>query len=309
MSHTLQTAPTLYTTATTGIRFAYRRLGHPSPVTGIPLVCHMHFRGNLDIWDPLLINTLALTREVIIFDNAGVGRSTGSIPSEFQGWADDLISFVRALEIGKFDLMGFSMGGIMVQHVALTVPEMVRRLIVAGSRPAAPIVHSSVKPGGVEIGSVPPSLKAFQRLSTSFGPEEEKESIFFSFYPPTESARKSFEDYWKRLQERKVEGEPVRLALIDRDGGAKNQVAATLLDRTQAEDQTFTDGYKGLNKLSMPVLVANGDNDLLIPTPRSWELFSKTENAKLIIYPKAGHGFIWQYAKEFGEDVNRFLDE
>lgn len=309
MSHALQTTPTLYTTATTGIRFAYRRLGLPSAATGVPLICHIHFRGNLDIWDPLLINTLASTREVIIFDNAGVGRSTGCIPAEFQGWADDLISFVRALEIEKFDLMGFSMGGIMVQHVALTVPRMVRRLIVAGSRPAAPIVHSPVKPGGVDIAMLAPSLKAFQRLSMSVGPEEEKESIFFSFYPQTESARRSFEEYWKRLHERQVEGEPVRLALIDRDGGAKNQVAATLLDRTQAEDQNFLNGYKGLNKLGMPVLVANGDNDLLIPTPRSWELFSKTENAKLIIYPNAGHGFIWQYAKEFGEDINRFLDE
>lgn len=308
MAGLLQATSTQYVTATTGIRFAYRRLGHPSSITGVPLICHMHFRGNMDLWDPLLINTLAMSREVIIFDNAGVGRSTGSVPSELQGWADDLISFVRALDIERFDLMGFSMGGIMVQHVVLTVPKMVRRLIVAGSRPAAPIVHAPVKEGGAEIMRTDPPAEPIAKLRYSSGAAEEKESLCYSFFPDTEAGRKNFEEYWGRLQERNVEKEPVKLTLIDRDGGARNQIAASLLDSAQGKDESFMQGYTGLAELKLPVLVANGDNDLLIPTSRSWELFSKTDGAKLIIYPKAGHGFLWQYAEEFGQDINRFLD-
>ena len=105
---TAQTVITQYVDAKNGVRFAYRRIGDKE---GIPLVMHIHYRANMDLWDPLFINTLAKAREVIIFDNAGVGRSTGEVPGTFQGWADDLICFVEALDLKKVDLLGFSMGG------------------------------------------------------------------------------------------------------------------------------------------------------------------------------------------------------
>jgi len=307
MSTTLQTTSTSYIDAPNGVRFGFRRLGSPSPIN-VPLVLHIHFRANMDLWDPLFIKSLAAHREVIIFDNAGVGRSSGTVPDTFQGWADNVIALVRALGIQKFDLLGFSMGGIAVQYVALTVPDMVRKLIVAGSRPAAPIVHRAVKEGGGEFELVQPPAEPIVKLRTSVGLEEGKESIYFSFFPHTTEGREDFEKYWSRIQERKVEDEPLILDLLDKDVGAMNQIRATILDQKQAGDKDFLKQYTGSNELTMPVFVANGDNDLLIPTSRSWELFSKVEEAHLRIYPKAGHGFIWQCAESFADDVNKFLD-
>ncbi|KAK5948479.1 hypothetical protein OHC33_010513 [Knufia fluminis] len=282
MSATLQTTLTQYIDAAIGIRFAYRRLGASSPITNIPLVLHIHFRANMDLWDPLFINALAAKREVIIFDNAGVGRSSGAVPDTYQGWANDLITLVGALAVEKFDLLGFSMGGIAVQYVALTVPDMVRKLVVAGSRAAAPIVHRSVKEGGVDFLKDEPPAEPIEKLRSSVTLEEGRE--------------------------RDVDGEPLILDLLDKDGGATNQILATILDQEQSEDPEFLKWYTGSNELSMPVFVANGDDDLLIPTSRSWELFTKVKGAHLRLFPNAGHGLIWQYAESFAGEVNEFLD-
>lgn len=193
MSATLQTTLTQYIDAAIGIRFAYRRLGASSPITNVPLVLHIHFRANMDLWDPLFINALAAKREVIIFDNAGVGRSSGAVPDTYQGWANDLITLVGALAVEKFDLLGFSMGGIAVQYVALTVPDMVRKLVVAGSRAAAPIVHRSVKEGGVDFLKDEPPAEPIEKLRSSVTLEEGRVSIRFSFFPHTKEGEEHFE--------------------------------------------------------------------------------------------------------------------
>ena len=174
----------------------------------------------MDFWDPLFLDTLAADRKVIIFDNAGISRSSGSVPTTFQGWADDLIAFVRSLGIKKFDLLGFSMGGVVVQYVALTVPHMVRKLIVAGSRAAAPIVHRNVKPGGFAIEMERAPHEPIEKLRTSVGEEEEKKSLCYSFFAHTRAGKADFEEYWTRLHECKVGGEELNLRLLDRDAGA-----------------------------------------------------------------------------------------
>lgn len=127
---TQQTAETKYIVAN-GVKLAYRRLGL---TTGIPLVMMMHFRGNMDFWDPALINALARLRHIILLDNAGIGKSDGEIPITFQGWANHVIDLVEALNIQQIDLLGFSMGGGAAQHVALRAPDLVRKLILAGTR-------------------------------------------------------------------------------------------------------------------------------------------------------------------------------
>ena len=127
---TQQTAATQFVDAS-GVRNAYRTLG---PSSGTPLDMHIHFRASMDFWDLALINVLAARRPVIIFDNAGVRKSSGEIPPTYQGWADNVITVVQVLGIKQIDLLGFSMGGCCVQMVALTAPWLVRKLILAGTR-------------------------------------------------------------------------------------------------------------------------------------------------------------------------------
>jgi pimeloyl-ACP methyl ester carboxylesterase len=117
--------------ATSGIDYAYRQVGEGTPA----LVLLQHFRGNLDNWDPELIDALARDRRVVTFDNAGVGRSTGTTPSTIAQMARDAIAFIEALELGAVDLLGFSIGSFVAQEIALVRPSAVRRLVLASAAP------------------------------------------------------------------------------------------------------------------------------------------------------------------------------
>ena len=293
---TAQTAVTQYIVAANDVKYAYRRIGIDH---GTPLVMHIHFRANMDFWDPLLLNTLGSHRPVVIFDQTGVGRTLGTVPTTFQGWADDLLAFVQALDLKQIDLLGFSMGGIAVQMVALKAPQLIRRLILAGT--SSSMTPAEQIPGVVwpRDQALPQYLKA---LSTAATEDEGKEAIFYSFFYDDAVGRAAVEAYWKRLSERATE--PVNLMLLDRDGGSKNQLQSSMAYRTPNPDQPFS----RLKELQMPVLIMNGDNDLLIPSSRSWEMYIGIENAQLILYPKAGHGFLWQYAELVGEHINQSLD-
>jgi pimeloyl-ACP methyl ester carboxylesterase len=292
---TAQNATTQYVTASNGVRFAYRCIGDRK---GVPLVMHIHFRANMDLWDPLFVNTLAKARTVVIFDNAGVGRSTGEIPETFQGWANDLLMFVDALALKKFDLLGYSMGGYCAQMAALTAPHLIRKLILSGTGSSMP---SADHVSGVIWPRENPPPEAIKFLAESQG-DDGPRSIAFSFFYDDEQGRGAFEEYWQRLQERKVE--PLILTLLDAAGPAKRQMNAAFDSFKRNPHAAFD----RLGELKMPVLVANGDNDVLIPTSRSWELYHQIPNAQLILYPRAGHGFIWQYAKLYATHVNMFLD-
>lgn len=292
-----QTAVTQYvTSAKNGVRFAYRRIGDKN---GVPLVMHIHYRANMDLWDPLFVNTLAQVRTVIIFDNAGVGRSSGEVPETFQGWADDLLCFVEAIGLEKFDLLGFSMGGYCAQMAALTAPHLVRKLILSGTGSSTPTADHVA---GVVWPRENAPAEAIKALSGSEGSEEEPKSIQFSFFYDDEPGRAAFQQYWNRLHERTAE--PLLLKLLDRDGAAQRQFNAA----TDSFKKNPQASFDRLGELKMPTLIANGDNDLLIPTSRSWEFLKQIPNAQLIIYPRAGHGFIWQYAQLYATHINMFLD-
>lgn len=296
---TQQTAVTQYLEAANGIRFAYRRIGLS---VGVPLVMHIHFRANMDFWDPALINALAAARPVVLFDQAGVGRSTGEIPLTYQGWADDLIAFVEALGLTQIDLLGFSMGGRAVQMVALTAPQLVRKLILAGTSASEPSSSSSTS-GIVWPRQVPPR-EPIKLLATAVTPAEIESALAYSFFYADNQGRAAAKAYWNRVFERAVAGEPRMLHFVDRNTGAKRQSAAHM-DWTKPNPRN---SFERLGELTMPVLVCNGDNDVLIPTSLSWEMMSRIPNAQLMIYPRAGHGFLYQYAELVAKHVNMFLD-
>lgn len=122
--------------AENGVTYAYRRFGEASSGT-VPLVCLQHFRGNLDNWDPLLVDTLAENREVILVDNTGVGLSSGTTPRNVTAMARNAIAFLDALGLTQIDLLGYSLGGMVAQELALLRPRLVRRLVLAGTGPQA----------------------------------------------------------------------------------------------------------------------------------------------------------------------------
>jgi len=280
---TAQNAKTQFVEAY-GVKYAYRHIG---PESGIPLVLQIHFRGNMDFWDPALINALAEKRPVIIFDNAGVGKSGGQVPETIQGWADHLIAIVHALNIEQIDLLGFSMGGAAAQMVALTAPKLIRKLILAGTM-------ASQGPNKIVMHDEPLRL-----LATASTAEEFRVAIEKGMYNWTDEGRAAAKASWERIQERQED----RSSFLHAEGTTRQTVAFTdWLIRNP------NNSWDRLGELKMPVLVANGDNDLLVHSYQSWLLADRIRNAQLIIYPLSGHGFLYQYAELFASHVHTFLD-
>jgi pimeloyl-ACP methyl ester carboxylesterase len=277
-----QTAQTQYMYAN-GTKLAYRRVGLDS---GIPLVMLMHFRGNMDFWDPALINRLASARPIILLDNAGIGKSEGEIPTTLQGWAVHVIALLEALSIHQIDLLGFSMGGGAAQHVALAAPGLVRKLILAGTR-------TSRSPNTV-IGP----RNIFFALAHSVTEDEFKEAFALSFFNPSLDGRAAALASWNRIISRTQDRAPHLSPEL-----AKRQTEAFSKFSVSSPENP----YERFHELKMPVLVANGDNDRLIPTVNSIELSQLLPDALLIIYPNSGHGFLYQHAELFAKHVNLFL--
>src|SRR3977135_3879395 len=129
--HNLQTAPTQFVEAN-GIRFAYRRFGKPD---GVPLVFNQHLTGTMDHWDPAVTDGLAATREVILFDNAGISSTSGEVPASVEEMAVNAAAFIRALGLAQVDVLGFSLGGLVAQALTVAEPGLVRRLVLVGTGP------------------------------------------------------------------------------------------------------------------------------------------------------------------------------
>ena len=293
------TAKTQYIKACNGINFAYRRLGSTE---GIPLFMEIHFRGNMDYWDPLLVDNIAAKRPVIIFDRPGVGRTEGTVRNTFEDWAKDVVVLAEALDYEQIDLLGFSMGGYCVQMVALNAPLLVRKLIIAGSGPSAP---SSETAGIVWPRDMPPT-KPIQMLATAVTHEEMEAALAYSCFPDTDAGRKAARRYFDRRYKRTVEssGEEPIWQLLNLEGAGEQRKAAVEWSAPNPRNS-----FDRLGELKMPVLVLNGDDDVLIPTSRSYELLKRIDNAQLILYPQAGHSFLFQYAERVARDVNEFLEE
>lgn len=258
-------------------RFAYRRFGVRSEV---PLVMALRFRGTIDHWDPALLDVLGSERDVIVFDNVGTGRSTGAAPNTIFGMAAGLLEFVDALGLARFDLFGWSLGGIVVQAAALQRPDLVRRMVVAGSTP-----------GGVPDMPAPPE-KAWQ---VALKPVNDDEDFLYLFFPESPVAREAGIASLRRL----------RCRLDDDSHAAVSPEAVSA--QFDAANSLGAEVWQRLTELTLPVLVANGAHDVMVSAYASYAMSQRLPNAKVILYSDAGHGFLFQHVDEFGREVLKFL--
>ena len=268
--------------AANGVDYAYRDTGPEA--SGVPLVLFQHFRGNLDNWDPALIDALATRRRVITFDNAGVGGSTGTTPDSVEQMARDAIAFIAAMELGQVDLLGFSIGSFVAQQVALARPAIVRRLVLASAAPqGAAGMH----------GWAPEVIGAIGTPETSPG---EYLDVFFA---RSSSSRQAGQEAAQRMYARTE----------DRDA------ATTWATREAQYDAVCTWGIpdhallQRLSCLQLPVFVANGDSDPMILPHYSYLLAGLIPQARVKIYPDSAHGFLFQHHAEFAADVEAFLSQ
>ncbi len=278
---TAVTAKNQFVQGANGVRYAYRRLGAASASVP-PLVLLQHFRGNLDNWDPALIDALAATREVILFDNTGVGLSSGTVPSSVAQMARDAIAFLDALEVKQADLLGFSLGGFAAQELALIRPALVRRLVLAGTGPkGAPGMHGWRQ-----------DIADHARR-----PEPGGEDLLYIFFAHTQTSQAKGVEFLGRFMQRSVErDQPSTLAARDA------QYDAVL-------DWGIPD-YRKLQRLTaiqQPTFVIQGDDDLMIPTRLSHLMAGLIPNARIKIYPDSAHAFLFQYPVEVAGDVDTFL--
>ena len=261
-----------------GTRFAYRRLG---PDTGVPVILLHHLGAVLDNWDPRVIDGIAAHHRVIAFDNRGVGATKGSTPTSVAEMARDAVAFIRALGFNQVDLLGFSLGGFVAQVIAQEEPQLVRRLILAGTGPA----------GGEGIDKVTPiTIRAMLRGGLTF--KDPKTYLFFTRTPNGKTAAREF---LKRLKERKE----------DRDKAISPIAFRAQLKAIHAWGKQAP---YDLSSVRQPVLVANGDQDLMVPSSNSADLARRLPNARLKLYPDGGHGGIFQYHDEFVAETLDFLD-
>jgi pimeloyl-ACP methyl ester carboxylesterase len=260
----------------------YRRLGD-SGTDAPPLVCLQHFRGNLDNWDPVLIDRLAGDREVILLANRGVGASTGAVPDNVDDMARDVLRFIGALNLREIDVLGFSLGGYVAQEVALVRPRLVRRLVLAGTAPrGAPRIHRWSDDVYALATPDVPNPAGFLRL----------------FFSGSEDSRAKGLAYFERISPRSADrDEPTDLAA--RDAQLEALTRWGIPDPSQ---------LARLAAITQPVLVANGDNDTMMITENSHLLAQHLPNSQLRIYPDSGHGFLDQYPELFGDHVRAFLN-
>jgi pimeloyl-ACP methyl ester carboxylesterase len=277
------TAPIRAIEAPNGVSYAYRRFGDTGS-DAPPLLLLQHFRGNLENWDPALVDVLAQSREVILLDNAGVGRSTGTTPRSVTQMAYDALAFVDALALREIDLLGFSLGGFVAQELALIRPYLVRRLVLAGTGPQ----------GGIGLHDLAPEVRAAMTAE-----EPSAEGLLFLFFEPSETSVAKGWEFVQRIFAREQ----------DRDAEVARATYEAQFDALMQWGIPDATRLSRLIGIRQPALVANGVHDIVVPTPNTYLLFDHLPNAQIEIYPDAGHGFLFQYAEEFAQRVTEFLDD
>jgi pimeloyl-ACP methyl ester carboxylesterase len=262
-----------------GANFVYREIGDMS---GIPVVFLHHLTAVLEDWDPAIADGLAKSRPVIIFDNRGVGGSQGKTPDAVADMANDATAFIDALGFIKVDLFGFSLGGFVAQAIAQDRPDLVRRVILAGTAPA----------GAEGIGNAGAVLEDAIAKAAA----QNKHPKHLLFFRASKNSQKAADAFLSRLSERKQ----------NRDAAVTNEAIHAQI---AAITKWGSAAAGSLDAIRQPVLVVNGDNDIMVPTVNSVELARKLPNAELSIFPDAGHGAIFQYHDAFIEQALRFLED
>ena len=277
---TAVTTPNQSVQAANGVTYAYRRFGRAT--AGVPpLVMLQHFRGNLDNWDPLLLDGLAASREVIPVDNAGIGLSTGTVPRTITAMARDVTAFTDALGLTRIDLLGYSIGGMIAQEVALLRPQLPRRLVLAGTGPrGGQLMHGWIS----------------DVRSTANAENNGPADLLRLFFEITDTSQQKGREYLQRFTSRS-----------DRDKAAGLDVRDAQYDAITEWGIPDDSRLSRLAGITQPVLITAGDNDTMIPTVNAWLMARYLPDARVRIFPDAGHGFLFQWPEQFTAIVNSFL--
>jgi pimeloyl-ACP methyl ester carboxylesterase len=269
--------PNRRVSAANGIEYAYREVGE-----GPPLVLLQHFRGNLDNWDPALIDALASDRRVVTFDNVGVGGSTGTTPSTMTQMAVDAIAFLDAIDLAKVDILGFSIGSFVAQELALIRPALVRRLVLASSAPQ----------GAVGMHGWAPEV-----IGAVGAPAPNPDGYLGVFFTRSAESRQSGAQTLGRLTARSE----------DRDEPTTWQTRQAQYDAVCAWGIPDHGRLQRVSAIDVPVFVANGDSDPMILPHYSFLLAGLIPQAQVKIYPDSAHGFLFQHHAGFAGNVETFL--
>ena len=267
-------------TAANGIEYVYRDAGESK----VPLLLLQHFRGNLDNWDPALVDALAANRRVVTFDNVGVGGTTGTTPNTVETMAHDTVAFIDALELQHVDLLGFSIGSFVAQEIALTRPDLIRRLVLASAAPqGAEGMHGWAPDVIAAVGAPAPNPEGYLDV----------------FFTATETSREAGRQAAQRIFGRTT----------DRDEPTTWQTRQAQYDAVCAWGIPNHSLLQRVTAIDLPVFVANGDSDRMILPRYSHLLVGLLPNARLTIYPDSAHGFLFQHHSRFAADANAFLAE
>lgn len=262
-----------------GTPIAYRQVGE-----GEPLLLLHRFRASMDDWDPALIEALAAERQVIVFDSAGVSESEGDVPPTLSGAAGIAAGLIEALDLGPSDVLGWSMGGMTAQILAIEHPDLVDSLVLAGTVP----------PGNPEL--VPASE---EWLETAGKPDYTDEDLLFLFYADSDTSRSAGLASLERITRGSVPGASVKTT----PEVMQVQYDALLGFLSDAEGY-----FARLGEIQAPALVATGDQERAAPAVNSFVLFRELPQAELVVYPDSGHAFLFQYPERFANDVLDFLE-
>jgi pimeloyl-ACP methyl ester carboxylesterase len=259
------------------VEFAYRQLG---PSTGMPVVLLTHLAAVLDNWDPRVVDGIAAKHRVIAFDNRGVGASSGSTPTTIEEMATDAVTFIRALGFDRVDLFGFSMGGMIAQVIAQQEPQLVRKMIIAGTGPA----------GGEGIEKVT-RISYLDTARALLTRQDPKQLLFFT---RTSNGRRAGKEFLTRLEER----------TNDRD---KAISIGSFRAQLKAIHRWGLQQPADLASIHQPVLVMNGESDKMVPAKNSVDLDRRLPNSQLVLYPDAGHAGVFQFHQDFVKRALEFL--
>lgn len=261
-----------------GTHFYYRKLGENN--SGVPIIFLNHLAATMDNCDPRIMDGIASQHQIICFDNRGVGATNGKTPKTVAEMAMDARAFIHVLGYEKVDLVGFSLGGFISQEILLQEPQLVRKAIITGTGPA----------GGEGIKNVTKiTYKDILRGLFSF-----KDAKTYLFFNRNENGKRSAKEFLSRLNERK-ENRDKKMKI----GNLQRQLKAIHAWGLQAPQD--------LSVIKQPVLVANGDNDRMVPSSNTYDLSKRISNSEIIVYKDAGHGGIFQYHEEFVKSALTFL--
>lgn len=271
------TVPTQFISAD-GVSFAYREYGQQNG--GTPVIFLNHLAAVLDNWDPRIIDGIAAKHHVVVFDNRGVGASTGEPAKSIEQMADDAITFIQAKGFKKVDLFGFSMGGMISQEIALKQHQLIRKMILSGTGPA----------GGIGISTV----GRVSNWDLVRGMATRQDPKVYLFFTRTDNGKAAAKQFVQRINERTE----------NRD---KEITISAYRAQLKALKKWGSKKPADLSVIQQPVLVANGDHDRMVPTVNTYDLAKRLPNSSLIIYPDAGHGGIFQFHQDFVKQSLTFL--